>query len=188
MLLGVGVLVEVGRRALYGSAPEGGWMISIACLSLVVNVVVLRMLSPLRDGGVHLRASWIFTRADVVANVGVILSGFLVARLGSRIPDPVIGGLIGNNIERNSDGYDRYASGYRRASAYEVERVPVTRDVQRCNVVNDYRDEIRGYDVRYRYNGRDYSTRTAYDPGPTIQVNVDVRPVYRAPMPSYNRY
>ncbi len=95
LLLGVGVLVEVGRRALYGSAPEGGWMISIACLSLVVNVVVLRMLSPLRDGGVHLRASWIFTRADVVANVGVILSGFLVARLGSRIPDLVIGGLIG---------------------------------------------------------------------------------------------
>ena len=100
----------------------------------------------------------------------------------------VIGGLIGNDIERNSNGYDRYDSGYRRASAYEVERVPVTRDVQRCNVVNDYRDEIRGYDVRYRYNGRDYTTRTAYDPGPTIQVNVDVRPVYRAPMPSYNRY
>ena len=32
------------------------------------------------------------------------------------------------------------------------------------------------------------TTRTAYDPGPTIQVNVDVRPVHRAPSPSYNRY
>lgn len=95
LLLGVGVLAEVGRRALYGSTPEGGWMIGIACLSLVVNVVVLRMLSPLRDGGVHLRASWIFTRADVVANVGVILSGALVAWLGSRVPDLVIGALIG---------------------------------------------------------------------------------------------
>ncbi|MBL8523327.1 MAG: glycine zipper 2TM domain-containing protein [Betaproteobacteria bacterium] len=102
----------------------------------------------------------------------------------------IIGGLVGNDIERNSGGYDRYSSydsGYRR-SAYEVERVPVTRDVQRCNVVNDYRDEIRGYDVRYSYNGREYTTRTSYDPGRTIQVNVDVRPVHRSPVPSYSRY
>lgn len=95
LLLGVGVLAEVGRRALCGSAPEGAWMIGIACLSLVVNVAVLRLLSPLRDGGVHLRASWIFTRADIVANVGVILSGALVAWLDSRVPDLAIGGLIG---------------------------------------------------------------------------------------------
>jgi uncharacterized protein YcfJ len=100
----------------------------------------------------------------------------------------VIGGLVGNSIERDGGGYDRYDSGYRRASAYDIERVPVTRDVQRCNIVNDYREEIRGYDVRYSYNGREYTTRTSYDPGRTIQVNVDVRPVHRAPVPSYSRY
>jgi cation diffusion facilitator family transporter len=95
MLLGIGVLVEVGRRAVFGSSPEGGWMIGITVLSLAVNVAVLRMLAPLRAGGVHLRASWIFTRADVIANVGVIVSGVLVVWLGSRIPDLVIGTLIG---------------------------------------------------------------------------------------------
>ena len=109
----------------------------------------------------------------------------------------VIGGFIGNDIERNGGGYDRYDrndrydsynNGYRRASGYEVERVPVTRDVERCRVVSDSREEIRGYDVRYNYNGREYSTRLSYDPGPTMQINVDVRPSYRAPLPSYNRY
>ncbi len=95
LLLGIGVLVEVGRRAFYGSVPEGSWMIGISLLSLAVNVTVLRMLAPLRSGGIHLRASWIFTRADVVANVGVIASGVLVAWLHSRIPDLVIGTLIG---------------------------------------------------------------------------------------------
>lgn len=100
----------------------------------------------------------------------------------------VIGGLIGNDIERNGGGYDaRYDGGYRRA-AYDVERVPVTRDVQRCNVVNDYRDVVSGYDVRYRYNGREYSTRMSYDPGPTMPINVDVRPSPRTPMPTYDRY
>ena len=100
----------------------------------------------------------------------------------------VIGGFIGNDIERSNNGYDRYDNGYRRASAYDVERVPVTRDVQRCNTVSDYRDEISAYDVRYNYNGREYVTRLSYDPGPTIPINVDVRPSYRAPVPSYNRY
>ncbi len=95
----------------------------------------------------------------------------------------VIGGLIGNDIEQSNS-----APGYRRA-AYAVERIPVTRDVERCRVVQDYRDEVRGYDVRYRYHGREYTTRLAYDPGPTLPINVVVRPDYRGPVPSYaDRY
>jgi uncharacterized protein YcfJ len=94
----------------------------------------------------------------------------------------IIGGLIGNDAENN---------GYRRASSpreyVEVERVPVTRDVQRCQMVADYREEIRGYDVRYRYHGRDYTTRMDYDPGQTLQVEVGVRPNHRHPTPSYSR-
>ncbi len=106
----------------------------------------------------------------------------------------VIGGLIGHSIENDNRSSGSYNDGnyrdsnYRRA-AYDVERVPVTRDVQRCNVVNDYREEVRGYDVRYRYGNREYTTRLAYDPGQTMPVNVEVRPSFRAPVPSYgNRY
>lgn len=106
----------------------------------------------------------------------------------------IVGGLIGNNIERDnarySDGY-AYDSGYRRASSrdyVDIERIPVTRDVQRCSVVSESREQIRGYDVRYRYHDREYTTRLSYDPGPTLPVNVDVRPGYRASVPSYNRY
>ena len=95
LLLGLGVLVEVGRRVLYGAEPASDWMIGIALLSLVVNVTVLRLLEPLKSGEVHLRATWLFTRADVVANIGVILAGALVLWLGSPYPDFVIGTLIG---------------------------------------------------------------------------------------------
>lgn len=104
----------------------------------------------------------------------------------------LLGGVIGNSIEKDNGGYSggynrAYDSGYRR-TAYDVERVPVTRDVQRCQTVSETREEIRGYDVRYRYHNREYTTRLAYDPGPTMQVNVDVRPSYRAPAPVYDRY
>ncbi|MBB5016269.1 cation transporter [Rehaibacterium terrae] len=95
LLLGLGVLFEVGRRVVYGAEPASGWMIGTAAVSLIVNMSVLRMLAPLKSGEVHLRATWIFTRADIVANVGVIVAGMLVFWLRSPISDYVIGTLIG---------------------------------------------------------------------------------------------
>ena len=94
-LLGAGVIVDATRRALLGSEPEGWVMFAVAALSLTVNATVLRMLRRYRAGEVHLRASWIFTRADVVANLGVIAAGSLVVWSGSRVPDLVIGIAIG---------------------------------------------------------------------------------------------
>lgn len=95
LALGAGILFEVGRRILHGAEPVGAWMIGTTLLSLAVNVTVLRLLSPFKEGQVHLRATWIFTRADVVANLGVILAGTLVWVLGSPYPDFIVGVLIG---------------------------------------------------------------------------------------------
>jgi Co/Zn/Cd efflux system component len=78
-VLGLGVLVESGRRAIYGSEPVGALMITVGLLALIANITVLRLLQPFRAGEVHLRATWIFTRADVVANLGVIVAAALVA-------------------------------------------------------------------------------------------------------------
>jgi cation diffusion facilitator family transporter len=101
-LLGLGIVVESVRRFLDGSAPDGGVMIAVAALSLVVNATVLRLLAPLREGGIHLRASWIFTRADVIANVGVIVAAGLVLVTGHRYPDLVIGAAIGTYVIREA--------------------------------------------------------------------------------------
>ena len=95
LVLGVAVLFEVGRRVIYGAEPLSDWMIATALLSLAVNLTVLRLLAPMKTGEVHLRATWLFTRADVVANVGVILAGMLILWLGVPYPDYVIGTLIG---------------------------------------------------------------------------------------------
>ena len=95
LVLGVGILFEVGRRLLYGADPVSEWMIGTALLSLAVNLTVLRLLAPMKSGEVHLRATWLFTRADVVANLGVILAGLLVLWLSVPYPDFVIGTLIG---------------------------------------------------------------------------------------------
>ena len=95
VLLGVLVLLDVGRRTLFGSEPQSLVMMAVAFLSFLVNANVLRMLGRYREGEVHLRATWIFTRVDVIANVGVMLSGLVVLLTGSRFPDLIMGGAIG---------------------------------------------------------------------------------------------
>ena len=109
LVLGVGVLVEVGRRLIYGAEPLSEWMIGVALLSLVVNLTVLRLLAPMKSGEVHLRATWLFTRADVVANLGVILAGLLVFWLRVPYPDFVIGTLIGLYVIKEAIGILRDA-------------------------------------------------------------------------------
>lgn len=95
LLLGTGVLVDVVRRAISGAPPEGIWMIAVAAVALAVNATVLRMLSKQRDPEVHLRATYICTRADVVANAAVILSGIAVLATGWRFADLIVGAGIG---------------------------------------------------------------------------------------------
>jgi cation diffusion facilitator family transporter len=92
--LGIGVLVEVVRRFLYGSDPVSVLMMVVGTIALIANVSCLVLIAKHREGGVHMRASWIFSTNDVIANVGVIISGGLVMYLGNRFPDLLIGALI----------------------------------------------------------------------------------------------
>jgi len=48
-----------------------------------------------RDGGAHMKASYIFSATDVLANLGVIVAGALVAWTGAPWPDWLVGSLIG---------------------------------------------------------------------------------------------
>ena len=95
LVLGVLVLLDAGRRARFGSEPESLVMMAVAFLSFLVNASVLRMLGRYREGEVHLRATWIFTRVDVITNVAVMLSGLVVLLTGSQFPDLIVGGAIG---------------------------------------------------------------------------------------------
>ncbi|MDX1342963.1 MAG: cation transporter, partial [Reinekea sp.] len=94
ILLGVGVLFEVLRRVLFGSEPQSTLIMVVGAVALVANIVCLALISKHKDGGVHMRASWIFSTNDVIANIGVVVSGALVAVIGSRYPDLIVGTLI----------------------------------------------------------------------------------------------
>jgi len=93
-LLGLMILIDIIRRVFVGSEPVSLLMLMVGVIALIANIYCLRLIDKHKDGDVHMRASWIFSKNDVIANTGVILAGLLVLLLESRWPDLIIGTLI----------------------------------------------------------------------------------------------
>lgn len=100
VMLGLGVLFDIVRRFIVGSEPEPLMMIVVGIVALIANSICLVLIYKHRQGEVHMRASWIFSKNDVIANLGVIGAGVLVAWLGSPWPDLIIGLVIAAIVVR----------------------------------------------------------------------------------------
>ena len=94
IILAIWVLLDVLRRTVLGREPISALMVGIGALALLANLLCLALVRRHREGGVHMRASVIFSTNDTLANLGVIVAGLLVAWSGSRIPDLMIGSAI----------------------------------------------------------------------------------------------
>ena len=88
----------------------------------------------------------------------------------------IVGGVIGHQIERDAN-----ASGPSASRELELERRPVERSVERCRVVEEVREATIGWDVRYEYQGREFSRRLQNDPGRFLRVHVEVEPIDEPP-------
>lgn len=106
------------------------------------------------------------------AIVGTIIGGALGNAVGSKKKNKqvgaVVGGVLGYSIAR-----DIGRRGAERQAAYGYE------DREVCSTIYERVEEERlnGYDVSYAYAGETYKTRMASDPGDTIRVRVQVRPL-----------
>jgi Co/Zn/Cd efflux system component len=89
--MALGLLGEIVRRFVAGSEPIGLAMIVTAVANAGTNLFNLRLLRSHRERGVHLKASWIFTTNDMIANLGVVVSGLAVQISKSPLPDLLIG-------------------------------------------------------------------------------------------------
>lgn len=102
---------------------------------------------------------------------------------GGAIVGGIAGGILGNQI---GGGRGRTAAtvagaaagalvGDKLANSRDQPNYYDTHPVQRCRPVDGgYRQEISGYSVTYRYNGRNITTTLPYDPGSTVRVGVGV--------------
>ena len=89
-----GIAIDIIRRAIFGSEPSSLLMFIVSCAALVANSYCLVLISKQKQGEVHMRASYIFSKNDVIANTGVIIASILIYLTGSRWPDLIVGGII----------------------------------------------------------------------------------------------
>lgn len=96
------------------------------------------------------------------AIIGAIAGGLIGSTVGKgdgRIAATAVGAATGAVVgDRMSTGGTRYESR--------------PQQVERCQTYDNFRDVVSGYDVRYRFQGQEYSTRLPYDPGKWLTLNV----------------
>lgn len=102
LTLGIMIIVDIVRRILGGGEPHSWFMIGFGLIALIANVICLMLIRKHNNGEVHMRASWIFSANDVIANMGVITAGILVMILDSRWPDIAVGSVIAILILRGA--------------------------------------------------------------------------------------
>ena len=103
-------------------------------------------------------------RSNGGAIIGGITGGLLGAQVGKgngRIAAAATAAAIGAVVGDRLDNRYSYSS-------------PITRPVQRCSVVDNYRKAISGYQVTYFYNGRNATVVLPYDPGPRVRIGVGI--------------
>lgn len=88
------VLYSVMSHFLAGTVPNSFSMGWVASLALLVNILCFVLLSRYRHGDINLRATWLCSRNDMVANLGVIVAAVWVSILQQGWPDLLIGLVI----------------------------------------------------------------------------------------------
>jgi uncharacterized protein YcfJ len=96
--------------------------------------------------------------------------------MGGAIVGGVAGGLLGSQVGGGSGKTAATAAGAI-AGVLVGDRIanpdqPRNEQVQRCRDVPNSRDVIKGYNVTYRYNGKEVTTTLPYQPGNTVQVGI----------------
>lgn len=94
LTLGIGVIGVAIWRATTATAPEADLMGGIGIAALAVNVTAALILSRYREGDANVRAVWLFSRNDALANVAVIVAAGLVAWTGNAWPDLAVAAVI----------------------------------------------------------------------------------------------
>ena len=94
--------------------------------------------------------------------VGGLIGGVIGNSLGEGrdaavVAGTLLGSAIGHNMDKHNDGYNRGRTTYR----------------EHCDSRHDYRPQIDGYRVTYRYKGEISHTRLDYRPGKRIRIRVD---------------
>lgn len=103
-LFAVAVLGQAIYRFVAQTTPEASTMGTVAVLALAANLYCLFLLYSHRRDDINMKSTWLCSRNDIVANLGVILASWLVAVFQSGVPDLLVGTAIAGLFLWSSKG------------------------------------------------------------------------------------
>lgn len=93
--IAIWIFVEAYRR--FSDPPEilGGWMMVVAVIGLIVNIIGVFILSRSEGDSLNLQGALRHVLADVAGSVGAITAALIIIFTGWRYADPVVSVVIG---------------------------------------------------------------------------------------------
>ncbi len=102
LVFGLGVLTEAGYKAFNPVLPTAETMAAIGTLALAANLLCFFLLYRHRGDNLNMSSTWLCSRNDLIANVGVLLAAAGSFMLVSRWPDILIGIVIATIFLRSA--------------------------------------------------------------------------------------
>ena len=94
LVMGLWVFGSTLWRVFYVAVPEAQIMGVVGVMALAANLASVALLVRYKDGDANVRAIWLFSRNDAIANIAVIVAAILVGWTGSAWPDLLVAGVI----------------------------------------------------------------------------------------------
>jgi cation diffusion facilitator family transporter len=94
LFLGLGVVIQIGQKLIYGVPPSSALMLVFGALALGANLLCLKLLWRFKADNVNLSSTFECSRNDVIGNAGVIVAAGGVALSASPWPDIVVAVVI----------------------------------------------------------------------------------------------
>jgi cation diffusion facilitator family transporter len=94
LAFGIGVLIEAVYKVFVPVMPDAGMMGVVGALALTANLVCFALLYRHRGDNLNMSSTWLCSRNDVIANVGVLVAAAAGYILATRWPDILVGSLI----------------------------------------------------------------------------------------------
>jgi cation diffusion facilitator family transporter len=93
-VFGLAVLTQAGYHLFSAATPDFQLMGVTGVLALAANITCLLLLTQHRNDDLNMRSTWLCSRNDIIANVGVLVAAASVFATSSIWPDLAIGLLI----------------------------------------------------------------------------------------------
>jgi cation diffusion facilitator family transporter len=102
LAFGIGVIGEAGYKIVNPVMPASGAMGVVGSIALAANLACFMLLYRHRSDSLNMSSTWLCSRNDLIANVGVLLAAGAGWLLASRWPDIVVGVVIAGLFVRSS--------------------------------------------------------------------------------------